>query len=242
MEPHAMTDSRSDFHEELERLKSDMVRMAAAVTEGVARVTEALLRQDVAEADQIVAADDELDLLALETEERMIEVIALQAPVASDLRKVLVDLRMVMEVERSGDLVTNIAKAIPRLQGAELSPQLRGLIDQMREEAVKLFRKAIDAYVEGDAGLAATVDEFDDRLDALHVEYLDALFASFGTSQMTPQQGFQLAVIGRFYERIGDHAVNISERVQYMVTGSLPAHAGAERARARRIAEEQARS
>jgi len=235
-----MTDSRSDFHEELERLKSDMVRMAAAVTEGVSRVTEALLRQDVAEADQIVAADDELDLLALETEERMIEVIALQAPVASDLRKVLVDLRMVMEVERSGDLVTNIAKAIPRLQGAELSPQLRGLIDQMREEAVKLFRKAIDSYVEGDAGLASTVDEFDDRLDALHVEYLDTLFASFGTSQLTPQQGFQLAVIGRFYERIGDHAVNISERVQYMVTGRLPAHAGAERARARREAQEQA--
>jgi phosphate transport system protein len=234
------SEGRTQFHLELARLKDDMVHMAAMVTEGVSRVTEALLRGDVAAADQIVAGDDELDLFALETEERMIEVIARQAPVASDLRQVLVDLRMVMEIERSGDLVTNIAKAIPRLQGAELNPHLRGLIDQMREQAVNLFHKAIDSYVERDAKLAAIVDELDDRLDQIHVEYLEALFASFGTAAMTPQQGFQLAVIGRFYERIGDHAVNISERVHYMVTGQVPEHAGAERARARRSAEQQA--
>lgn len=233
-----MSDTRAEFHQELERLQGETVRMAAMVTEGVSRVTEALLRLDVAAADQIIAADDDLDLVAVETEEAMIQVVALQAPVASDLRQLLVELRMVQEIERSGDLVTNIAKAIPRLGGAELSPQVRGLIDQMREEAIKLYHKAIDSYVERDASLASTVDEFDDRLDEVHDRYLEALFASFGTSRLTPQQGLQLAVIGRFYERIGDHAVNIAEKVVYMVTGRMPEHIGADRARARRDAAE----
>lgn len=234
-----MSEIRTAYHHELERLRHEIVRMAAMVVEGISQVTEALLRLDVAAADQIIAGDDDLDLIALETEEALIGVMALQAPVAVDLRELLGEIHMVSEIERSGDLVTNIAKAVPRLQGAELSPQVRGLIEQMLEEAVKLYTKAIEAYVDRDSSLASTIDEFDDRLDEAQRRYLEALFICFGTAQLTPQQGLQLAVIGRFYERIGDHAVNISERVQYMVTGKMPQHTGAERARARRDAAEE---
>ena len=160
--------------------------------------------------------------------------LALQQPVAVDLRTILTDLRMISEIERSGDLVSNISKAIGRLRGVELEPRLRGLLDRMCEQAVRLTTLAIDAYADRDAGLASALGDLDDRLDELHNDFLDTVFASRGDRILTTQQAVQLAVIGRFYERIGDHAVNVGERVQYLVTGVLPEHTGATRARARR--------
>ena len=160
--------------------------------------------------------------------------LALQQPVAVDLRTILTDLRMVSEIERSGDLVSNIAKGIGRIQGVELEPRLRGLIDRMCEQAVRLTTLAIDSYADRDAVLAGALGELDDRLDELHNDYIDTVFSSRFDRYITTQQAVQLAVIGRFYERIGDHAVNIGERVQYLVTGELPEHKGAQRARIRR--------
>lgn len=230
-------ETRSEFRQLMEGVRLDLVRSGALVIEGVSAVTQALLARDIGAADQIVAGDDELDLLSIETEEKCIRMLALQQPVAIDLRVILTDLKMVSEIERSGDLVTNIAKAVPRLQGVELEPRLRGLIDRMREQAVKLFSLAIDAYSERDGGLASALGDLDDRLDELHNDFIDTVFSSRSDRLLTTQQAVQLAVIGRFYERIGDHAVNIGERVHYLVTGELPEHSGAQRARARREAE-----
>lgn len=227
-------DTRSAFHKDLAAVSRSLGEMAALVTEGIGKVTAALLSSDVSSADQIVAADDDLDLIALETEEQIVLIMATQAPVAADLREAVTDLKMVGEIERSGDLVTNIAKAIPRIHGTELDPQLRGLISQMSEQCVWLFGHAMDSYNDRDAGLAKILHELDDRLDDLHDEYIQGIFDSRSQHVLNTQQALQLAVIGRFYERIGDHAVNIAERVEYLVTGSLPEHAGAARAKARR--------
>ena len=183
--------------------------------------------------------DDEIDLLSVEAEEKCIRMLALQQPVAVDLRTILTDLRMVSEIERSGDLVSNIAKGIGRIQGVELEPRLRGLIDRMCEQAVRLTTLAIDSYADRDAVLAGALGELDDRLDELHNDYIDTVFSSRFDRYITTQQAVQLAVIGRFYERIGDHAVNIGERVQYLVTGELPEHKGAQRARIRRERNEE---
>ena len=204
--------------------------MGGLVTEGIASVTVALLANDLAMADQISTQDDEIDLLSVEAEEKCIRMLALQQPVAVDLRTILTDLRMVSEIERSGDLVSNIAKGIGRIQGVELEPRLRGLIDRMCEQAVRLTTLAIDSYADRDAVLAGALGELDDRLDELHNDYIDTVFSSRFDRYITTQQAVQLAVIGRFYERIGDHAVNIGERVQYLVTGELPEHKGAQRA------------
>ena len=190
-------------------------------------------------ADQISTQDDEIDLLSVEAEEKCIRMLALQQPVAVDLRTILTDLRMVSEIERSGDLVSNIAKGIGRIQGVELEPRLRGLIDRMCEQAVRLTTLAIDSYADKDAALAGALGELDDRLDELHNDYIDTVFSSRFDRYITTQQAVQLAVIGRFYERIGDHAVNIGERVQYLVTGELPEHKGAQRARIRRERSEE---
>ena len=95
------------------------------------------------------------------------------------------------------------------------------------------MRIAIDAYDERDEGKAAALDDMDDRLDALHKQYIQAIFLSNRAGNLDMEAGVQLALIGRYYERIGDHAVNIGERVRYMVSGWLPEHTGAARAAAR---------
>ncbi len=225
---------RTEFDALMEEVRADLVQMGAMVSEGISAVTSALLAGDIAAADQIVAADDELDLLSLEAEDKCVRLFALQQPVATDLRAGLTDLRLIGEIERSGDLVTNIAKAISRIGGIQFTPAQRGVLARMRDQAVSLMSKAIGAYADRDAGVAAVIDELDDVLDELQNELLGEIIVSCNDGDQTVQQAVQLAAVGRFYERIGDHAVNISERVLFLVTGEMPEHAGAERARARR--------
>jgi phosphate transport system protein len=226
-------ETRRTFHEELDRVRADIVRLAALVTETIPRGTDVLLTMDLQEAQQLIEDDDILDALTLEIEEHCYQLLVLQAPVAADLRFLVAALRLTSEIERSGDLMVNIAKATRRLYGESLDPRIRGLIEQMSEEAVRLFRLAIDAYAEGNAGLAAAIDDMDDHLDDLHREYIEAIFEFHRREGIDLEAGVQLALVGRYYERIGDHAVNIAERVQYMVTGWLPEHSGAARAEAR---------
>ena len=98
---------------------------------------------------------------------------------------------------------------------------------RMSTEAQQLLRRALDAYVEGDAPLAAALDDMDDMLDQLHDDFIQAIFESHSSGRLDLQAAVQLAVVGRFYERIGDHAVNIAKRVHYMVTGGHPSGQGA---------------
>ena len=147
-------DVRRGFHHTLEEIRQEMVHMAALVTEGIPRATETLLSQDLAEAQAIVDGDDPLDAKAVELEETCYQVLALQQPMASDLRSIVTAVRMIAEIERSGDLVVNIAKSARRILGNEIPARLRGLIGQMGEEATTLFRVAMDSYIDGDAALA----------------------------------------------------------------------------------------
>lgn len=220
---------RTTFHEDLDRIQSDIVHLAAMVTERIPRGTEVLLQGDLAEAQALIEEDDELDLLSLQIEERCYEVLTLQQPVAADLRALVTALRLVSEIERSGDLMVNVAKAARRIYDAELDPKLKGLIERMGEVAARLFKLAIDAYAEHNAGLAAALDDMDDELDALHRDFIAAIFESQHGGGLELQPAVQLALVGRYYERIGDHAVNVGNRVEYMVTGWLPEHSGAAR-------------
>lgn len=227
-----MDNVRKSFQQTLEEIRQDMVQVAALVTEGIPRATEALLAGDLTEAQRIIEGDDPLDALAVELEERCYQQLALQQPMAGDLRHIVTAIRMVSEIERSGDLVVNIAKGSRRIFGTELPARLRGLIGQMGEESTRLFRLAIDAYMDEDAAMAAALDDLDDRLDAIHRDYVQEIFLVHNAGDLQVQGAVQLALIGRYYERIGDHAVNIGERVRYMVTGWLPEHTGAARAAA----------
>lgn len=225
------TKLRLEFHEQLDQIVREITRLAAHVTEAIPQGTEALLAGDLDAAQRIIDHDDVIDALSIEIEEQCYRILTLQAPVASDMRSIITAIRMVAEIERSADLMVNVCKATRRIYPTELAPSVRGLLEKMSEEATRLFRLCTDAYVEGDAGLAAALDDIDDRLDELHADYVQAVL-QWGSDAGDIQAAVQLALIGRYYERIGDHAVNIGERVRYMVDGWLPEHTGAARVNA----------
>ncbi len=232
---------RKTFHEELDGIKHGIVRMAGRVSEAIPRGTQAFLDGDLNEAQALIEDDDILDAMSVELEERCYEVLALQQPMAGDLRAIMSALWLNGEIERSGDLMSNIAKATRRIYGTEIDPKVRGLLVQMAEEASRLFRLAIDAYVEGDTGLAAALDDIDDRLDELNTETVLAVFEAHYEHDLKLQPAVQIALVCRYYERIGDHAVNIGERVRYMVDGWMPEQDGAVRASVRKAPDIGAR-
>ena len=227
------TEIRKTFHNELDEVRDDLVRLAGMVTEALAAGTAALLASDLQAAERIIAGDDEIDALTMQIEEHCFRLLALQAPMAADLRQVIVAIRMSSEIERSADLVTNTMKATRRLYGKELDPRLRGLIERMSQQVHRLFRLAIDAYVDRNEGLAAALDDMDDDIDDMHAEYIRTIFEVYEERGSDLQTAVQLALVGRYYERIADHAVNLGERVRYMVSGWLPEHTGAARLAAR---------
>ncbi len=232
-----MTETRSTFHHQLDEVQRDLIRAAARVTETIMRGTQCLLDLDLNEASAVIEGDDEIDALTLDIEDRCFTLLARQQPMAGDMRAVVTAIRLTQEIERSGDLMVNVAKAARRLYGTEVPPPLRSLLEAMAGEAVRLFKIAMDAYAEGDATLAGALDDMDDRLDQIHKDYIEAILDLHSDVQDV-QVAVQLALVGRYYERIGDHAVNIGERVQYMVTGWLPEHQGAARFAARSTADE----
>lgn len=213
---------RRGFHAELDAIRADAVRLAAMVTERIPWGTDVLLGDDLDAAQALIDADDELDSLTVSIEERCYQQLVLQAPMAGDLRAIITALRVVSELERAGDLMVNVAKARRRLYGVELDPRLRGLIARMGAEAQRLVEISIDAFAEGDDGKAAALDDLDDHLDDMHREFIQAIFETHRDSALDLEVGVQLALVGRYYERIGDHAVNIGERVRYMVSGWMP--------------------
>ena len=234
------TEIRKTFHHELDEVRDDLVRLAGMVTEALAAGTAALLASDLQAAERIIAGDDEIDALTMQIEEHCFRLLALQAPMAADLRQIIVAIRMSSEIERSADLVTNTMKATRRLYGKELDPRLRGLIERMSQQVHRLFRLAIDAYVDRNEGLAAALDDMDDDIDDMHAEYIRTIFEVYEERGSDLQTAVQLALVGRYYERIADHAVNLGERVRYMVSGWLPEHTGAARVAARQAKDADA--
>ena len=137
-----MEQLRKAFHNHLDDAKSELVRLAASVTELIPRATAVLLEGDLEGADYIIRGDDEIDARSVDLEEHCYQILVLQSPVATDLRQVIAVLRMIAEVERSADLVCNICKAARRIYGHELDPKLRGIIGRMGDQAQQLFDAA----------------------------------------------------------------------------------------------------
>jgi phosphate transport system protein len=223
---------RIAYHRELDELRRDLIVLAAKVAETVPRGTDVLLSGDLSGAQELIDDDDELDRLSVLLEERIYLLLVRQSPMAGELRELITILKSVGELERSADLMVNVSKSARRMYGAPLPPRIRGLVTEMSHEAKKLLELAMDAFVKQDAALAAALADIDDRLDQLNRDLVAEVFAEQGT-ELDLQTAVQLALIARYYERIGDHAVNIGQRVAFMVTGWLPEHTGAMRAAAR---------
>jgi phosphate transport system protein len=214
-------DLRRSFHTRLDGIKEGITRLAAGVIETIPRATQILLDADLEGAEYVILADDAVNERAAQLEESCYQLLALQSPMASDLRAIVAAVKIIGDIERSADLVVNLCKATRRMYPCRLDPKLRGLVARMGEQAQQLFKYALDAYVEGDAPLASAIGDMDDLLDRLQVQFVAQIFESHQSESIPLQVAVQLALVARFYERIGDHAVNIADRVRYMVTGDL---------------------
>ena len=217
-------DLRTGFHDELDDLRNQIARLGATVVELIPRVTDILLEQDLEGAEYVLRGDAAIDARSIDVEERALTTLALQAPVAADLRQVASILKLAPEIERSADLCCNICKAARRIYGHELDPKLRGAIRRMADQATSEYKEVIEAYVANDPVRAAALRDMDDYLDDLHRQFIAQIFESHAAGTVDLQVAVQLAVVARFYERLGDHAVNISHRVLYITTGWLPEH------------------
>ena len=219
----SVSEIRRSYHEQLDELKADVVRLAALAYEAIGRGTQTLLDADLAAVDRVIAGDVALDDLTHDIEERCYQVLALQQPMASDLRVLVTTLRTIHELERIGDLMLNIAKATRRLYPHALDPRVRGILDRMGQQASAQLRLATDAWVDGDPARAAALADMDDVMDDLQKELFRTIFHAGAPDESSLQRAVQTSLIGRYYERIADHAVNIGERVGYMVTGEFNA-------------------
>lgn len=233
-----MSDLRSEFHHGIEDIRNDIARLGAEIVELIPRVTDILLRQDLEGAESVLRGDDEIDARSIDIEERALTMLALQAPMASDLRQLAAGLKLAPEMERSADLCCNICKAARRIFGHDLDPKLRGLIQRMGDQSQREYKQSIEAYVAIDEVRSAAMRDMDDYLDDLHKQFIQQIFESHASGTIDLQVAIQLAVVARFYERLGDHAVNISDRVTYIATGWLPQHEAAERHRAAQQADQ----
>ncbi|MDP9402371.1 MAG: phosphate signaling complex protein PhoU [Actinomycetota bacterium] len=215
-----MVETRKRYHEQLDDMKQGTVRLAAMAIEEIAAGTRALLDADLAAAERVVASDKDMDVLTHAIEEQAYVVLARQSPLASELRTVIAILRVIHEIERCGDLIVNVAKATRRLYPHALDPKVRGLLERMGSQAADQLRLAINAFSDADVGEAAALEDMDDVMDDLQKTLFRAIFAAGAPDEAALQRAVQVALVGRYYERIADHAVNVSDKVRFMVTGS----------------------
>ena len=206
---------RRRFHQQLETIDAKVIRLFALVTEGVVAATDALLGGDTDAARALTDQDRHIDELEVDLEQVAEHELLTQTPMAGDMRFLVSVLRVVPELERSGDLAEHIAQRAATGLAMRLTPTVRGHLEQMGGICGSMWRRAADAWAERDAEACKDLDSADDQLDDLHDRLVDEL----GTADIALPDALQTVLVARFYERLGDHAVHISERVRYIVGG-----------------------
>jgi phosphate transport system protein len=210
--PEPPTDLRKRFHQQLADLETTVIKLFALVTESIAMATDALLSGDRQAAEDLMARDEVIDQVNDDVEQIVQLELLREAPMASELRYLLTVLRVVPELERSGDLAEHIAQRTVHGLTNDLTPKLRGIIEQMGATCLDMWRAAADAWADRDGQAAARLEATDDELDELHDRFIAELL--LGAAPLSA--ALQLSLVGRFYERLGDHAVNVAERVRYL--------------------------
>ncbi len=212
--------TRETFDRDLERLKEDLLRMGDLVETAVRRSIEALQARSEAIADEVISGDDAADALHLELEERCMQLMATQQPMAKDLRMIAAVWAMTIDLERVGDHAEDIARYTKRIAK---EPLLKPLIDipRMSNLVVEMLHEGLDAFVARDAARAERMARRDDEVDHLYAQVFRELLTYMLEDPRNTQRATHLLMVAQALERVGDHATNIAERVIYMVTGTF---------------------
>ena len=209
---------RINFEEELAIAERSLVAQAALVHEQLRGVLEALGRRDVAAAITIITEDDRVDDIYLATQSRILNLLALQAPVAKDLRLVSAILHSNMHIERMGDLCVNIAKFVTNDHPYPTTSPMLGRLREMGDRADEILRTAMRAFTERDVDLAAELPDRDAVLNRLNRGMLDDL-RDYAGDEESFEWAVNLILVSRYLERFGDHAVDVGEQTYFLVTG-----------------------
>jgi phosphate transport system protein len=214
-------ENRQEFERDLEAIEAKVIELFAMVAEDLSEATRALLSGDNKVVQALAERERVINALYPEIEELVNREILLQAPVAEDLRFLLSVLRVVPELERSHHLVVHIARRADHILTAELSPRSRGLVERMGSLVSDMWRRAADSWYQRDRSAALALSERDEQMDELH----SSLIAELASGRMAVPVTMEMTLVARFYERLGDHAVNIANRVVYLA-GSAPSPSG----------------
>ena len=213
---------RDVYHEQLDQILVDLERMTRTVCTAVRHSTTALLQADIRRAEDVIAGDVELDVAGEAVEEKVFDLIALQAPVATELRMLVAALRMVADLERMGDLAAHISKiARLRYPAAAIPAELHGIIADMGQVAERMVNQAGDVIRTRDVQAAQTLESTDDEMDKLRRSQFRLMLDDSWPHGV--EVAVDIALLGRYYERIADHAVSMARSVVFLVTGQLPA-------------------
>lgn len=209
---------RSVFQDELDNVSQSLVDLTAMVSISMSNATTAILSCDLKLAEEVISTDTKIDDYQHETDSRIIDIIARQQPVASDLRALVTALRMGSDLERMGDLAHHVAK-VARLRhpNAAVPAELVSIIEAMGAAAVKITDKVGIVISTRNTEMALEVERDDDVMDDLHRKLISVLIEP--TWKHGIETAIDLTLLGRYYERYADHAVSISRRVYFLVTG-----------------------
>ena len=209
---------RSVFQDELDNVSQSLVDLTAMVSTSMTKATTAILSCDLKLAEEVIATDVKIDDYQHETDSRIIDIIARQQPVARDLRALVAALRMGSDLERMGDLSNHVAK-VARLRhpNAAVPPELVAIIQAMGVAAVAITEKTGVVIATRNTEMALEIERDDDVMDDLHRQLIAVLIEP--TWKHGIETAIDLTLLGRYYERYADHAVSISRRVYFLVTG-----------------------
>jgi phosphate transport system protein len=209
---------RSVFQDELDGISQSLVKLTEMVIISMSKATQAVLSSDLKLAEEVIADDLKIDEFQHEIDNRIIDIIARQQPVASDLRALVTALRMGSDLERMGDLAEHVAKLARRRHPECAVPaELIATVTAMGEAAEKITKKTATVISTRDTELALEVDKDDDVMDTLHRELIAILIEPIWEHGI--EAAIDLTLLGRYYERYADHAVSVSRRVYFLVTG-----------------------
>jgi phosphate transport system protein len=211
---------RSVFQDELDSVSQTLFELSVMVSDSMAKATKSVMTKDLKLAEEVISSDEKIDTVQHDLDARIIDIIARQQPVASDLRALVTALRMSADLERMGDLAHHVAKLVRLRHPASAVPaELLALVEAIGETAEKIATKTGVVISTRDVTLAAQVEKDDDEMDELHRKLISTLVEPSWPHGV--ETAIDLTLLGRYYERYADHAVSVSRRVIFLVTGKF---------------------
>lgn len=212
--------ARPHFHEELEAIELEILGMGELAERAVARSVDALVRGDVAEADDVISHDDDIDERYMNIEGRALSLLALQTPVATDLRMISAIIHINLHLERIGDMAVNIAKIYRSVAELPTNSTILQQIREMDDVVRPMIRVALEAFSHRDLELCLKLPEMDDPVDRLNLGMYEEV-AALAADPAALDWGLRMNMVARQLERVGDHAVDIGEQVGFLLTGEF---------------------